>query len=111
MEAEMQKQRARTLDILAEKENELQVTKSILASVRSQQNLDPMDPAQDALPRSVNYRKSSSRDIGDSSAPCAQRRRSAEFRSAADRSLSDAGSYSSVVEEHRLGKLKKHRNA
>ncbi|VDM96655.1 unnamed protein product [Thelazia callipaeda] len=39
VELEMQKQRTRTLDILAEKENELEITKAILTAVRDQQNV------------------------------------------------------------------------
>lgn len=50
MEAEMQKQRSRTLDVLAEKEKELEVTRTILAAVRGQNANDPVDPPQASPP-------------------------------------------------------------
>ncbi|VDL70809.1 unnamed protein product [Nippostrongylus brasiliensis] len=47
METEMQKQRTRTLDVIAEKERELEAARSVLVSIRSEQlNNAPADPAQ-----------------------------------------------------------------
>uniref|UniRef100_A0A915B9S6 GRIP domain-containing protein n=1 Tax=Parascaris univalens TaxID=6257 RepID=A0A915B9S6_PARUN len=66
VEEEMQKQRARTLEILAEKEKELEATKTILVSVRSQQIgvADPVDPAQANVHfQPVKFRKSRSKDF------------------------------------------------
>ncbi|KAL3990489.1 GRIP domain family protein [Acanthocheilonema viteae] len=103
MESEMQKQRIRALDILAEKENELEITKAILASIRSQPNVDPVDPPQGTSIRSVKYRKSRSNDLFESNASIDERR-SAEIRNVIDHS-SDVDSCSSVVDEHYLERL------
>ncbi|KAK6059021.1 hypothetical protein COOONC_03386 [Cooperia oncophora] len=46
MEAEMQKQRSRTIDVVAEKERELEAARSVLVSFRSEQMSAPADPAQ-----------------------------------------------------------------
>lgn len=46
MEAEMQKQRNRTIDVVAEKERELEAAKSALLSFRNEQPNAPADPSQ-----------------------------------------------------------------
>ncbi|KAK6013254.1 hypothetical protein OSTOST_21489 [Ostertagia ostertagi] len=46
MEAEMQKQRSRTIDVVAEKERELEAARSVLVSFRSEQMNAPADPSQ-----------------------------------------------------------------
>ncbi|KJH49811.1 GRIP domain protein [Dictyocaulus viviparus] len=46
METEMQKQRSRTVDVLAEKERELEAAKFALASLRNEQGMAPSDPLQ-----------------------------------------------------------------
>ncbi|VDD84966.1 unnamed protein product [Enterobius vermicularis] len=101
MEAEMQKQRTRTLDILAEKEEELKMINTVLLSVRSQklnQN-DPMDPPQSisATRQHVKVRKTGSREFPDRSSPGDERRRSCgrHFFNL----LNGAESYSSIVDE------------
>ncbi|CAJ0610227.1 unnamed protein product [Cylicocyclus nassatus] len=45
MEAEMQKQRSRTIDVVAEKEKELEAARTILVSLRTEQ-MAPADPSQ-----------------------------------------------------------------
>ncbi|VIO89169.1 Uncharacterized protein BM_BM2215 [Brugia malayi] len=104
MESEMQKQRIRALDILAEKENELEITKAILASIRSQPNVDPVDPPQGTSFRSVKYRKTCSHDLFGSNASIDERR-TGEIRNVIDHSSSDVDSCSSVVDEHHLERL------
>ncbi|EJW86763.1 GRIP domain-containing protein [Wuchereria bancrofti] len=104
MESEMQKQRIRALDILAEKENELEITKAILASIRSQPNVDPVDPPQSTSFRSVKYRKTCSHDLFGSNASIDERR-TGEIRNVIDHSSSDVDSCSSVVDEHHLERL------
>ncbi|KAK6759726.1 hypothetical protein RB195_021347 [Necator americanus] len=46
METEMQKQRTRTIDVVAEKEKELEAARSILVTLRSEQMNAPADPSQ-----------------------------------------------------------------
>uniref|UniRef100_A0A1I7XUX6 tRNA-intron lyase n=1 Tax=Heterorhabditis bacteriophora TaxID=37862 RepID=A0A1I7XUX6_HETBA len=72
MEFEMQKQRNRTLEVLAEKEKELEVTKSILVSLRSEQlNSAPADPSQagkiSSQRKSSDHRKCVDRRISSGS--------------------------------------------
>ncbi|MCP9264978.1 BMA-KLP-8 [Dirofilaria immitis] len=99
MESELQKQRIRALNILAEKENELEITKGILASVRNQPNVDPVDPPQNTSFRSMKQRKNRSRDMCGSNASINERR-SGEIWNVIDHSASDVDSCSSVVDEH-----------
>ncbi|KHJ97994.1 GRIP domain protein [Oesophagostomum dentatum] len=66
MEAEMQKQRSRTIDVVAEKEKELEAARSILVTLRSEQMNAPADPAQAgkitlAKRRSSEYKRYSDR--------------------------------------------------
>ncbi|RCN30610.1 tRNA intron endonuclease [Ancylostoma caninum] len=58
MEAEMQKQRSRTIDVVAEKERELEAARSILVTLRSEQMNAPADPSQ-AGKVTVSKRRSS----------------------------------------------------
>ncbi|EYB99526.1 hypothetical protein Y032_0122g1098 [Ancylostoma ceylanicum] len=58
MEAEMQKQRSRTIDVVAEKERELEAARSILVTLRSEQMNAPADPSQ-AAKVTVSKRRSS----------------------------------------------------
>ncbi|EJD76525.1 GRIP domain-containing protein [Loa loa] len=100
MESEMQKQRIRALDILAEKENELEITKAKLNSIiRNQPNVDPVDPPQDTSFRPVKYRQSHSHDFFESNTST-DKQRIGEIRSVNDHSSSDVDSCSSVVDEH-----------
>uniref|UniRef100_A0A915BB38 GRIP domain-containing protein n=2 Tax=Parascaris univalens TaxID=6257 RepID=A0A915BB38_PARUN len=104
VEEEMQKQRARTLEILAEKEKELEATKTILVSVRSQQIgvADPVDPAQANVHfQPVKFRKSRSKDFVERIDWANDRRKSEDSAGAVvmARPLSDAESYSSFVEQ------------
>uniref|UniRef100_F1KS27 GRIP and coiled-coil domain-containing protein 1 n=1 Tax=Ascaris suum TaxID=6253 RepID=F1KS27_ASCSU len=104
VEEEMQKQRARTLEILAEKEKELEVTKTILVSIRSQQIgvADPIDPAQANAPfQPVKFRKSRSKEFGERIDWTDDRRKSEGNAGSVvmGRPLSDAESYSSFVEQ------------
>uniref|UniRef100_A0A7I4XUU0 GRIP domain containing protein n=2 Tax=Haemonchus contortus TaxID=6289 RepID=A0A7I4XUU0_HAECO len=46
MEAEMQKQRSRAIDVVAEKEREIDVARSVLASFHKEQMSAPADPSQ-----------------------------------------------------------------
>ncbi|GMR32387.1 hypothetical protein PMAYCL1PPCAC_02582, partial [Pristionchus mayeri] len=106
MESEMTKQRQRTLEVLAEKERELEATRSILVSLRSDQltssphnggssSSAPADP--------VNEDKRAAR-IGGTN------RRSGEWRKYSDRKTSvesshrrSMGSVSSAMEEQPIG--------
>ncbi|CAG9535520.1 unnamed protein product [Cercopithifilaria johnstoni] len=103
MESEMQKQRVRALDMLAEKENELEIAKAVLASIRSQPNVDPIDPPQGTSFRFVNYRESRANDLFESNASIDERR-NAEIRNVIDH-LSDVDSCSSIMDEHHLEHL------
>ena len=56
----MQKQRARLLEIISEKDREIEITKNSLATLYSQHYAgDPVDPPQDATSKSPVSRKSS----------------------------------------------------
>ncbi|KHN82276.1 GRIP and coiled-coil domain-containing protein 1 [Toxocara canis] len=107
VEEEMQKQRARTLEVLAEKEKELEVTKTILVSIRSQQMnaADPVDPTQaNVSAQPVTFRKSRSREFGERLGPVQDRRRNSDCAGGIvmARPLSDADSYSSFVDESHI---------
>ncbi|VDN60494.1 unnamed protein product [Dracunculus medinensis] len=98
MEAEMQKQRVRTLDILAEKEKELEIAKN----QRVVSN-DPIDPPQREL-----VRKKPSLEFSESSN--AIEKPATVFNSCASlaaygRAASETESYSSVMDEHPLERL------
>ncbi|VDO73276.1 unnamed protein product [Onchocerca flexuosa] len=104
MESEMQKQRIRALDILAEKENELEITKAILASVRNQSNVDPVDPAQDTPFQLMKHRKTCPCNVRENIVSIDERR-SGEIRNVMDHLPSDVDSCSSTVDEHNLALL------
>ncbi|OZC08518.1 GRIP domain protein [Onchocerca flexuosa] len=104
MESEMQKQRIRALDILAEKENELEITKAILASVRNQSNVDPVDPAQDTPFQLMKHRKTCPCNVRENIVSIDERR-SGEIRNVMDHLPSDVDSCSSTVDEHNLEPL------
>lgn len=94
MEAEMQKQRNRTLDILAEKEEELEMVKTVLVSVRSQkigQN-DPVDPPQGngSIKQHAKVKKTCSRELAE--------RTSSIEETSSDRSISQIPAVSSSTE-------------
>uniref|UniRef100_A0A915PVA6 GRIP domain-containing protein n=1 Tax=Setaria digitata TaxID=48799 RepID=A0A915PVA6_9BILA len=114
MESEMQKQRVRALDILAEKENELAVTRALLSTIRSQTNVDPIDPPQGISSGCAKYEKSSY-DLFKTAASIDERRNKgnkfsskrsnlliAKILNTTDHSSSDVDSCSSALDEYNL---------
>ncbi|GMT32854.1 hypothetical protein PFISCL1PPCAC_24151 [Pristionchus fissidentatus] len=108
MESEMTKQRQRTLEVLAEKERELEATRSILVSLRSDQLSHSSSPSTVAVAPSSSSSAPADPVNGDKRAARigVSNRRSGEWRKYSDRKTSNEessrrsmGSVSSAMEE------------